>query len=129
MLNDPLANALSTIMNAESRSMKSCLIKPSSTLIKTVFKLMNAHNYLGKFTEKETSRGTVLSVELLGAVNKCGAVKPRYSVKHENFEKFEKKYLPAKDFGFMLVSTPQGIMTHIEAKQKSLGGRLIAYFY
>lgn len=129
MLNDPLANALSNIMNAESRRRKNCPISPSSALIKTVLELMNKHNYLGKFTEKETARGIVLNVELLGAINKCGAVKPRYSVGHENFEKFEKRYLPAKDFGFLLVSTPQGIMTHTEAKQKSLGGRLIAYFY
>ncbi len=129
MLNDPLANALSTIMNAESRRRKSCSISPSSSLIKKVLELMNSHNYLGKFTERETSRGIVLSVELLGAINKCGAVKPRYSARHESFEKFEKRYLPAKDFGFLLVSTPQGVMTHIEAKQKSLGGRLIAYFY
>lgn len=129
MLNDPLANALSVIMNSESRSMKSCLISPSSKIIRTVLSLMNKHNYLGKFTEKETASGTVLSVELLGAINKCGAVKPRYSARHDSFEKFEKRYLPAKDFGFLVVSTPKGVMTHIEAKQESLGGRLIAYFY
>ncbi len=129
MLNDPLANALSVIMNSESRSMKNCPISPSSKIIKTVLSLMNEHKYLGKFTEKETAKGAVLSVELLGAINKCGAVKPRYSARHGNFEKFEKRYLPAKDFGFLVVSTPKGIMTHTEAKQKSLGGRLIAYFY
>ena len=70
-----------------------------------------------------------MKVELLGAINKCGAVKPRFTVKNNEFEKFEKKFLPAKDFGFIVVSTSQGIMTHIEAKQKSLGGKLIAYFY
>ncbi len=129
MLNDPLANALSVIMNSESRRMKSCLISPASKIIRTVLSLMNEHNYIGKFTEKETARGTVLSVELLGAINRCGAVKPRYSAMHSNFEKFEKRYLPAKDFGFLVVSTPKGVMTHTEAKQKSLGGRLIAYFY
>jgi small subunit ribosomal protein S8 len=129
MLNDPLANALSMIMNAESRSRKSCTITPVSKIIKKVLTIMNNGNYIGKFTETETARGNVLSVDLLGAINKCGAVKPRYAVKNNDFEKFEKKFLPAKDFGFIIVSTPQGVMTHIEAKQKSLGGRLIAYFY
>lgn len=129
MLNDPLANALSMILNAESRSKKSCTITPVSTLIKKVLTIMNTSNYIGKFTETETSRGMVLTVNLLSAINKCGAVKPRHSVKNNDFEKFEKKFLPAKDFGFIVVSTPQGVMTHIEAKQKSLGGTLIAYFY
>ena len=129
MLNDPLANALSMIVNAESRSMNSCTITPSSSIIKKVLTIMNKGNYIGKFTETETSHGIILNVELLGAINKCGAVKPRYAVKNSDFEKFEKKFLPAKDFGYIIVSTPQGVMTHTEAKQKSLGGRLIAYFY
>lgn len=129
MLNDPLANALSVILNAENRSKKSCIITPSSKIIKKVLTLMNEHKYLGKFTETETASGYFLKVELIGAINKCGAVKPNYASKADNFEKFEKKYLPAKDFGFIIVSTSQGVMTHIESKQKSLGGRLIAYFY
>jgi len=116
-------------LNAESRSKKSCSITPVSGIIKKVLAIMNNGDYIGKFTETETSKGIVLNVELLGAINKCGAVKPRYAVKNNGFEKFEKKFLPSKDFGFIVVSTPQGVMTHIEAKQKSLGGRLIAYFY
>ena len=129
MLNDPLANALSVIMNAEARSKRSCTVVPSSKLIKGVLTIMNKYNYIGKFTETETSYGSILNVDLLGSVNKCGAVKPRYTVKNTDFEKYEKKFLPAKDFGFIIISTPQGIMTHIEAKQQSLGGRLLAYFY
>lgn len=129
MSNDPLANAMSTIVNAENRSKKSCIVNPVSALIKKILDIMNANGYIGSLTELETSQGRMLNVQLIGAVNKCGAVKPRYAVKNKNFEKYEKKFLPAKDFGFLIVSTPQGIMTHTEAKQKSLGGRVIAYFY
>ena len=129
MANDPLANAMSAITNAETRIKKTCLINPSSSLIKKVLEIMNENSYLGGFTEIETPQGTVLRVDLTGSVNKCGAVKPRYSVKNKNFEKYEKKFLPAKGFGFLIVSTPLGMMTHNEAKEKSLGGRLIAYFY
>jgi len=129
MMNDPLANALSAIMNAESRSSKTISLTPASKLIKTTLNIMNKHRYIGTFTEIKTSRGEILEINLIGGINKCGAVKPRYSVKSNDFERFEKKLLPAKDFGFIIVSTPQGLMTHVEAKQKSLGGRLIAYFY
>ena len=65
----------------------------------------------------------------MGNLNKCGAIKPRYSVRKDGFEKFEKRYLPAKDFGIIFVSTPKGIMTHNGAKKKGLGGKLIAYCY
>jgi small subunit ribosomal protein S8 len=56
-------------------------------------------------------------------------VKPRYSVKSDNYEKFEKRYLPAKEFGVLVVSTPKGMMSHNDARKNKLGGRLIAYCY
>ena len=90
---------------------------------------MNENNYIGSFEEVITKKGNLLKVNLLGNLNKCGAIKPRYSVKKDGYEKFEKRYLPAKDFGIIFVSTSQGIMTHIEAKKKGLGGKLIAFCY
>jgi len=47
----------------------------------------------------------------------------------EEFEKFEKRYLPAKDFGFIVISTTKGLITLEEAREKGLGGRLIAFVY
>ena len=129
MLTDPLANALSKIQNADHRHKPTCKIWPSSKVIKKVLTLMNDHKFIGTFSEEKTSQGMVLTLNLIGAVNKCGAVKPRYSVKSKAYENYEKQYLPAKDFGLIVVSTPQGIMTHNEAKQKLLGGRLLAYIY
>ncbi|MBI2137705.1 30S ribosomal protein S8 [Candidatus Woesearchaeota archaeon] len=129
MLNDPLANVLSVIMNAQVRNRRSCSVTPVSALVRKVLSLMNEHGYIGSVSDVKLARGDVLNVELIGAINKCGAIKPRFTVKAREFEKFEKAYLPAKDFGFIVVSTPQGVMTHVEAKERSLGGRLIAYFY
>ena len=68
-------------------------------------------------------------VELEGNINKCGVIKPRHAVKKDEFEKFEKRYLPAKNFGILIVTTPEGIMTHYEAKERGIGGRLLAYMY
>ena len=50
-------------------------------------------------------------------------------MKKNEFEKFERRYLPAKGFGFLLVSTSKGIMTNEEAKTNGVGGKLIAYIY
>ena len=129
MLNDPLANALSKIMNSERIGKNTCLIKTVSSVIKKIFTIMQEKQFTGEFKEIEDGRGNIIKLNLLGKINKCGAIKPRYPVKKDNFEKFEKRYLPAKDFGIILVSTTQGIMTHIEAKEKKLGGVLLAYCY
>ncbi len=129
MLNDPLANAMSSLMNAEHHHKGSCKISPTSKTVKKVLEIMNEQKYIGEVQSQDTPQGSVNVVSLIGAINKCGAVKPRYAVKNQEFERFEKKFLPARNFGIMIVSTPQGVMTHIEAKQKALGGRLLAYCY
>ena len=90
---------------------------------------MNDHRYLGSFEENVDDKGGWLKINLIGNINKCGVIKPRFSAKNTAYEKWEKRYLPAKDFGILIVSTPQGIMTHHHAKEKKLGGRLVAYCY
>lgn len=129
MLNDTLATALSAIMNKEKIGKKECKIVPSSKIVKKIIRIMNENDYIGSFEEIVTQKGSLLKVNLIGNINKCGAIKPRYSVKKDGYEKFEKRYLPAKDFGFIFVSTQKGIMTHTEAKKKGIGGILLAYCY
>ena len=129
MLNDPLAAALSKMLNAERIGRREVLIRPASKMIKKVLGLMNEQGYLGSFEEITDDKGGVLKVNLLGNINKCGVVKPRFSTKKDEFEKWEKRYLPAKDFGLILVSTPEGVMTHYQAKESAIGGKLLAYCY
>ena len=129
MLNDPLANALSKISNAERLGRDSCEIKPVSKVIKKILTMMQDQKYIGGFKEIEDNRGNFIKINLIGKINKCGSIKPRYPIKKQNFEKFEKRYLPAKDFGIIFISTPQGILPHTEAKNKALGGILLAYVY
>lgn len=128
-LNDPLANVLSKILNAEVRGKSECLVNPTSKLLKKILDLMQEHHYIGSYKEISNSKGGILNINLIGRINKCGAIKPRFPVKSKDFEKFEKRYLPAKDFGIIFVSTNKGILTHIEAKRKKLGGKLIAFVY
>jgi len=129
MLNDTLATALSAILNKEKIGKKECIIRPTSKIIKAVLQIMNENQYIGSFEEVTTTKGNMLKLNLLGNINKCGAIKPRYSIKKGGYEKFEKRYLPAKDFGIIFVSTSKGIMSHTEAKKKNIGGKLLAYCY
>ena len=128
-LNDPLANALSLVLNSETTKKKECIIKPTSVAIENTLKVLQDHGYIGSFEKVEDGKGSFLKLNLIGAVNKCGAIKPRYSVKKGEYEKFEKRYLPAKGFGLLIVSTPLGVMTHTEAIKKGIGGKLFAYCY
>lgn len=129
MLNDPLANMMSLILNNGLIGRSECLIKPVSKVIKEILAVMKENGYIADIKEVEDSRGNYIKLSLTGSINKCGVIKPRYSVKSNNYENFERRYLPAKDIGILIVSTPAGIMTHHNAKSKKTGGRLLAYCY
>ncbi|MBI2106325.1 30S ribosomal protein S8 [Candidatus Woesearchaeota archaeon] len=128
-LNDTLSNVMSKILHYELTGKRQLSVYPSSKVIKKVLDIMNNNNYLGQYNLTITTRGEILSLNLLGKINKCGVIKPRFNVKKNEFEKFEKRFLPAKNFGILIVSTSKGMMTHDEAKQQGLGGRLVAYVY
>ena len=129
MLNDPLANALSLIRNAEKSGKTVCTIEPVSTLLENVLTILHEHQYLGEIKKEKTPRGVQLTIPLLGNINLCGAIKPRFSARKDTIEKFEKQFLPASEFGILILTTPKGVMTHKDAKKKGLGGRLLAYCY
>lgn len=129
MLNDPLANMMSIVLNNEVIGRSECIIKPVSKIMKDILKVMKENSYVSDFKEIEDSRGNYIILNLTGNINRCGVIKPRYSVKNKDFEKFEKRYLPAKDVGILVISTPKGVMAHYDAKSKRIGGRLIAYCF
>jgi small subunit ribosomal protein S8 len=128
-LNDNLANVMSKLSNAEKMGKDTVEYSPCSKIIVTVLNELKDHMYLGDIEQVGPLSHKTLKVHLIKKINRCGAIKPRFAVEAKNYEKFEKRYLIAKDFGIILVSTNKGIMTHNEAKEKGLGGRLLAYCY
>ena len=97
MMNDPLSNALSKILNNERIAKKDCVISPTSKVITGVLDIMRDNHYVGEYKTIEDSKGNYLILNLLGNINKCGVIKPRFPVKLGDYEKYEKRYLPAKD--------------------------------
>ncbi|MEG3224033.1 MAG: 30S ribosomal protein S8 [Methanobacteriales archaeon Met13] len=128
-LMDPLANALTNMRNNELQGNKRCTIHPASKMIGHVLRTMQKEGYIGEFEYVNNGQAGQFLVELEGNINKCGVIKPRHAVKNDEFEKFEKRYLPSKNFGIMIMTTSQGIMTHHEAKENGIGGRLLVYVY
>ena len=126
---DTLANALATIMNNEMRGHSECLIYPASKLIARVLRVMQQYGYIGEFEYIDDKRSGKFRVQLLGRINKCGVIKPRFPVKWKEIEEWERKYLPARDVGILIISTSKGVMSHIEAKRLRVGGVLLAYVY
>lgn len=126
---DTLSNAMITIKNAEVVGKKECEIRPASKLIGNVLKVMKDCGYIEGFEIINDPRGGKILVKLSGKINNCGAIKPRFPVKVTEYERFEKRFLPARDFGILIVSTTKGVMSQRDAIQRRLGGVLLAYIY
>ncbi len=129
MLLDSLADALSTMKNAENVGKPECTISPASKLIGSVLKVMKDKGYIGEFEFIDDGKSGLFKVQLKGKINKCGVIRPRHAVKNTEFEMWEKRFLPARGFGSIILTTPDGVMTHNEARESGLGGQLLAYVY
>ena len=126
---DPLSDAFVRIYNAEQAGHYEVSIAPASNLLESMLAIMQSSGYVGEFERIADGRGDAFRVELVGAINRCGVINPRHSVKRADFDKWESRYLPARDFGLLIVSTNQGVMNHHEAKKERVGGRLLAYIF
>jgi small subunit ribosomal protein S8 len=129
MLLDPLSDAMSVIKNAENVGKPECIIHPASKLIGRTLKVLADRGYIGEFEFIDDGKSGMFKVKLLGRINRCGIIKPRFSAKVTDLEKWEKRFLPARNFGVLILSTSKGVMAHTEARASNLGGQLLAYVY
>jgi len=128
-MTDTLANGLTTIMNNEMRHKRECVINPASKLLGRVLRVMQLNGYVGEFEFVDDGRSGKFKVQLLGRVNKCGAIKPHLPVSSTKIETWEKRFLPSRDVGVLVISTSQGVLSHREAEERKIGGRLLAFVY
>ena len=124
-----LSDCLRTIVNAERKGKKQVLIRPVSKLVIQFLKLMQVNGYIGEFEIIDDHRSKKIVVELIGRINKCGVISPRYDLALEDFEKWTSNILPSRQFGHLVISTNQGIFTHEEARHRHIGGKILGFFY
>ena len=129
MQQDTLNDAMAVIKNAELVGKGECVVRPSSKLIGRVLKVMQESGYIRQFELIEDGRSRMFRIALSGHINNCGVIRPRYPVKVADLERYEARYLPAQDFGVLILSTTKGVLTHMEAKKDGVGGKLLAFVY
>ena len=64
-----------------------------------------------------------------GRLNKCGVISPRFNVKISDVEKWTANLLPARQFGYVILTTSAGIMDHEEAHRKHVSGKILGFVY
>jgi small subunit ribosomal protein S8 len=128
MKHDLISDVLSSIKNGDKYGKKE-IFTQSSQLVKNILLILQKNSYIGDFEYIDDKKGGKFRIQLLGKVNNCNAIRPRFPVRIDEYEKYEKRFLPAIGMGFLIVSTPKGLLTHDKAKEKGLGGVLIGFVY
>ena len=128
-MTDTIANGMITIMQNEIRLKQECVISRASKLLGKVLRVMQLNGYIGEFEFVDDGWTGKFKVQLLGRINKCGSIRPRFPVQRAEFEKWERSFLPSRDMGILVVSTSKGVTSHKAAKEERVGGRLLAFVY
>ncbi len=125
MSHDIVADALNQVMNAKKAGKKQLEISRYSKFLMEILDIARKMDYLDYKVDSKEKKMTIEIKKL----NTCKVIKPRFNVGIDNLDKYLRRYLPAKNFGFIIISTSKGLMTSNEAYEKNIGGSLIAYFY
>ncbi len=124
-----LSNLFTTLYNNELRNKKECLVIPASKLASEILRIIQKNKYIGEFEYIDDGLGGKFKIQLLGRINKCGLISPRLAIQKNEFERWERNYLPAVGVGILVITTSEGVLSHSEAKSKGIGGRLLGYVY
>jgi len=124
MSQDIISDCLNRVMNAKKANKTEIETAHCSRFLIEILKLMKEMGYLDYHKEDK-----ILKVEIKEQLNECRAIKPRYTVSADEIDRYVRRFLPAKDFGFLIISTSRGLMTHETALKKNIGGILIAYIF
>jgi len=124
-----LNDCLTGITNAERRGKRQVLVRPSSKVVIKFLRVMQKKGYVGEFEIVDDHRAGKIIINLNGRLNKCGCISPRFDISVTDIEQWINRLLPSRQFGYLVLTTSLGIMDHLEARKKHIGGKILGFFY
>ncbi|GMN63880.1 hypothetical protein TIFTF001_032961 [Ficus carica] len=124
-----LNDALRAMVNAERRGKSVVELKPISTVISSFLNIMKDRGYIKDFQVYDPHRVGRITVQLQGRINDCRALTYRQDIKAREIEKYKTRTLPTRQWGYIVITTPDGILDHEEALRQKVGGQVLGYFH
>jgi len=131
MLTDPITDYLNRIRNALQAEHEEVEI-PASRLKREMSRILKEQGYISDFNVEAGRVGEVIKVQLRYTEDRSPVISGMQRVSRPG----RRRYVPTGDvprvFGGMgttIMSTSSGVMTGHEAKQKGVGGEVVAYVW
>ncbi|OIW04793.1 hypothetical protein TanjilG_11095 [Lupinus angustifolius] len=121
--------ALSAIVNAERRGKSTVNLNPVSSVISSFLQIMKHRGYIKGFQVADPHRVGRITVELHGRINNCKAITYRQDIKAKDIEAYKSRTLPTRQWGYVVITTPDGVLDHEEAMKRNVGGQVLGYFH
>ncbi|WJX96714.1 40S ribosomal protein S15a-5 [Trifolium repens] len=124
-----LNDALRSMVNAEKRGKAMVELKPISTVISSFLQIMKHRGYIKDFQVYDPHRVGRITVELQGRINDCKALTYRQDLKAKDIEAYRLRTLPTHQWGYVVITTPDGVLDHEEAARRNVSGQVLGYFH
>ncbi|CAN6441491.1 unnamed protein product [Victoria cruziana] len=124
-----LNEALSKLVNAERRGKATVQLQPVSILMASFLGIMKQRGYIKNYELSDIHRVGKINVELQGRITDCRALTYRQDIKANFIEKYTERALPTRQWGYVVITTPNGVLDHEEAIRQNVGGQVLGYFY
>jgi small subunit ribosomal protein S8 len=131
MLTDPITDFLNRIRNALQAEHEEVEI-PASRLKREMTRILKEQGYITDFTVEGGEVGDVIKVRLRYTEDRSPVISGMQRVSRPG----RRRYVPTEEvprvlggMGTAIVSTSSGVMTGHEAKQRGVGGEVVAYVW
>ena len=132
MVNDTIANMITSIRNANLRKTKTVQV-PATNITKNIGKILLQEGFIDNFREHQENKNYFLIFTLKYQGRKK---KPYITTLRRISKPGLRMYSGHKEIpkvlggiGIIILSTSQGIMTDREAREKQIGGEILCYVW
>ena len=130
VMTDPIADMLTRIRNAAIRKHEKVSV-PSSNLKLEVLRVLKEEGYISDYEKKEDNKQGMISITLK-YVDKQPVIKGLKKISKPGLKVYAKRNeLPKvlNGLGVAIISTSGGVMSDRAARQKNLGGEVLAFVW
>lgn len=130
VMTDPIADMLTRIRNATVRKHEKVLV-PSSNLKLEVLRVLKEEGYISEYEKIEDNKQGMISITLK-YVDKQPVIKGLKKISKPGLKVYAKRNeLPKvlNGLGVAIISTSGGVMSDRSARQKNLGGEVLAFVW
>lgn len=123
---DSIANFITSIKNSNAAG-KPAVTMPFSKMNFAIAELLSKKGFVGEVSKKNRKNAKLIDIELLykGRRARISDVKRVSKLSRRIYEKAKNLHSFKQGVGMYVLSTPQGVLSDVEAKKGNVGGEIL----